>query len=145
MPRTAGRSLLIGAAAGLAGTLAMEAVQLLWTAPAGRTKPHGAQTPRTGGPRRSRSEEIDGGEADAQERVSREELFDLEMRHRGARRVRVDRVAEAVVAVAADGRVDRATARAGPSYDEPEVLAGQCPAPEEALQPLVGPMRPRDD
>ena len=84
-------------------------------------------------------------EADAQERVSREEPFDLEMRHRGPRRVRVERVAEAVVAVAADGRVDRATARAGPSYDEPEVLAGQCPAPEEALQPLVGPMRPRDD
>ena len=67
------------------------------------------------------------------------------MRHGRARRGRVERVAEPVVAVAADRRVDRAAPRPRPAHDEREVLAGQRTAPDESLQPLVGLVRARDD
>ena len=86
-----------------------------------------------------------GLEPDAQERVALEELLELEMRHGRARRGRVEGVAEPVVAVAADRRVDRAAPRPRPAHDEREVLAGQCTAPDESLQPLVGLVRARDD
>ena len=57
----------------------------------------------------------------------REELLDLEVRDRLARRVGVERVAAAVAAVAADRRVDRPAARARPAAHE-----GQVPALELA-------------
>src|SRR5437879_296 len=52
-------------------------------------------------------------EPDAQERVPLEQLLELEVRHGGARRIRLERVAEPVVAVAADRRVDRPAPPAG--------------------------------
>src|SRR3954470_14168358 len=67
--------------------------------------------------------EIDGAEVDAdlvrppglephtEERVARQELDQLEVRHRLARRGRIERMPRRVVTVAADRRVDRAAAR----------------------------------
>src|SRR4051812_12169455 len=68
-----------------------------------------------------------GLEPDAQERMSRQELLELEMRHRRARRVGLERVAKPVVPVPPDRRVDRAPPRLRLSDDEREVLARQPP------------------
>src|SRR5438128_11872465 len=62
-----------------------------------------------------------GLQRDAQERVLRQELGHLEVRHRLARRIRVERVARGVVAVAADRRLDPAGARARAAVDERQV------------------------
>ena len=62
-------------------------------------------------------------EPHAQERVARQQLLELEVRDRRARRVGVERMPQAVVPVAADRRVDRPAARARPPDDEREVLA----------------------
>ncbi len=78
-----------------------------------------------------------GLEPDKEERVPRQKLLELEVRHGRTRRGRVERVAEPVVPVAADRRVDRPAPRPRPAGDEREVLACQCPAPHEPLQPLV--------
>src|SRR3954454_1340031 len=77
--------------------------------------------------------------------MSRQELLELEMRHRRARRVGVERVAEPVVPVPPDRRVDRAPPRLRLSDDEREVLARQPAPPEEPLQALEGRLRPRHD
>src|SRR5213075_1101494 len=72
-----------------------------------------------------------GLEPDAQERVALEELLELEVRHGRARLIRVERVPETVVPVAADRRVDRPASRARPAHDEREVLACHRTAPDE--------------
>jgi putative membrane protein len=64
-----GKALLAGAIAGVIGTIAMDAFQLIWSRHAGRAKPHGAQTLRTGGPLRSRSERR-GPPADPAEKLA---------------------------------------------------------------------------
>src|SRR3954470_18274202 len=53
-----------------------------------------------------------GLEPHTEERVARQELDHLEVRHRLARRRRVERMPRRVVTVAADRRIDRAAARA---------------------------------
>jgi len=70
MSRSAGKSLLAGAAAGLAGSLVMNGFQRLWASAAGRDKSHGAQTLRTGGPRTTQSEAQQGGGDDPAEKVA---------------------------------------------------------------------------
>ena len=77
-------------------------------------------------------------EPDAEERMARQELLELEVGHRRARRVGVEGVAEPVVPVPPDRRVDRAPPRLWLSDDEREVLARQPPPPDEPLQPLEG-------
>jgi putative membrane protein len=62
--------MLAGAAAGVVGTLAMDAFQRIFARAAGRDKHHGAQTLRTGGPLRSRSEQVHGGVDDPTEKVA---------------------------------------------------------------------------
>src|SRR2546422_9670612 len=52
-----------------------------------------------------------GFELDIQQRVSRQELHQLEVRHRLARRVRVERVTERIAPVAPDRRLDPPAAR----------------------------------
>jgi hypothetical protein len=83
--------------------------------------------------------------ADTQERPLRQELLELEVRHRRTRCGGVERVPEAVVPVAADRRVDRPSPGSGLPHDEPEVLARKRAAPHESLQPLVRPVRACDD
>jgi hypothetical protein len=84
-------------------------------------------------------------EPDAEKRVLREELLELEVRHGLARRGGVERVAEPIVPVPADRRLDRPAPRPRPPRDEREVLPRQLPSPHEALQPVVRLLRARDD
>ena len=84
-------------------------------------------------------------EPDAQERVARQQLLELEVGHGRAGRIRVERVTEPVMTVAADGRVDRPSARAWLADDESTVLARQRAALHELLQPFVCLRRPGDD
>src|SRR5204863_9691103 len=96
--------------------------------PAGR--PRGCATPgdsvdRVAGHGKVDRREMDadlmrpaGLEPDAQERVALEELLELEVRHGRARLIRVERVPETVVPVAADRRVDRPASRARPAHEE---------------------------
>jgi hypothetical protein len=86
-----------------------------------------------------------GFEADAQERVAREELDELEVRDRLTRAVAVEGLARRVPAVAADRRLDPARARPRLAPDEREVLAFQVAATDELLQPAVCLLRARDD
>ena len=69
-----------------------------------------------------------GLERDAQERVPRQQLLDLEVRDRLARRVGVERVPQRVAPVAPDRGVDRAAPRPRPADDEREVLARRARA-----------------
>ena len=84
-------------------------------------------------------------ERDPQEGVPRQQLLDLEMRHRVARRIGVERLPERVVAVAPDRSVDRAAQRARPSGDERDVLARERARLHELLQPAVRLGRAGDD
>ena len=84
-------------------------------------------------------------EPHAHERVLRQELLELEMRHGSAWCVGVERMPEPVVPVAPDRRVDRPAARPWPPHDEPEVFASQRAFSDEPLQPLVRLVRTRDD
>src|SRR5207249_8461605 len=63
-----------------------------------------------------------GLERDAEERVAAQQLDDLEMRDGLARRVRVERVARRLAAVAADRRLDPPRARAR----SPEIGRASC-------------------
>ena len=73
-------------------------------------------------------------EPHAQQRVAVEQLLELEVRDRRARRVGVERVPHAVAAVAADRRVDRPAPRARLADDEREVLAHELAPAHEPLQ-----------
>ena len=57
-----------------------------------------------------------------QERMPRQELLDLEVRHGIARRIGVERLPERVVAVSPDRRVDRASPRTRPADHKCDVL-----------------------
>src|SRR5438105_9609926 len=59
-----------------------------------------------------------GLEPDPQQRVAPQQLLDLEVRHGGSGRIGVERVAQRVVPVPPDRRVDRAGPRARPTDDE---------------------------
>ena len=86
-----------------------------------------AELTRSAVHRVTRDREVDGGEvdadlmraagleADAQERVARQELLELEMRHRGTGCGGVERLAEPVVPVAADRCLDGPAARPRPA------------------------------
>jgi len=84
-------------------------------------------------------------ERHAEQRVARHQLGDLEVRHCVARRVRVERMAERIVAITADRRLDRPAPRAWPADDESQVLARQAAGLHELLQPPVRLARPCDD
>src|SRR5205814_1139509 len=84
-------------------------------------------------------------ERDAEERVLRQQLLDLEMRDRVARRVGVERMTQGVVAVASDRSVDRAAPRAWTPGDEREVLPRERTRLHELLQPTMRLGRPGDD
>jgi hypothetical protein len=86
-----------------------------------------------------------GLQPDAEKRVLRQQVLELEVGHGGAGRVSVERVAEAVVPVAADRCLDRSAPRARLSGGQREVFAGQLPAPHEPLQSLVDRLGARDD
>src|SRR3954453_7865942 len=93
--------------------------------------------------------EIDRGEMDSdlvrtaglelhmEQRMPREELDELEVRHGVARLVRIERVAHRLTAVAADGRLDATAARAGAADDERQVVTLELTLPHELLQPFV--------
>jgi len=83
-------------------------------------------------------------EANAQKRVARQELLEFEVRHGRPRRVGVEGMAEPVVAVTSDRRVDRSAPGARLAHDQREVLARQGPATDETLQLLVRLVRARD-
>src|SRR5689334_2831457 len=72
-----------------------------------------------------------GLERDAQQRVSRQELHELEMRQGLARRVGVERMTLRVVSVAPDRRLDRPAPRLRPADDEPAIFARELPPPDE--------------
>ena len=72
-----------------------------------------------------------GLEPDVEEGVPREQLDDVEMRHGVARRVRVERVPERIVAVAADRRLDPSAPRARPAADKREVVPLECAPTDE--------------
>ncbi len=80
-----------------------------------------------------------------QERVARQQLLHLEVRDRLAWRVGVERVAERIVAVAADRRLDRAAPRPRPPDDERDVLTRECTRVHELLKAPVRLRRARDD
>jgi hypothetical protein len=86
-----------------------------------------------------------GLEPDAEERVGRQEFLELEVRDGPAGRVRVERVAQAIVPVTADWGVDRPAPRPRPAGDEREILPRQRPTAYKPLQPLVGLLRARHD
>src|SRR5947209_19223214 len=69
-----------------------------------------------------------GLQADAEQRVSRQQLDDLEVRDGVARRVRVERVTCGMTPVAADRRLDPSRARARPAGDERQVLTLEHPS-----------------
>ena len=73
-------------------------------------------------------------ERDPQQGVPRQELLHLEMRHRLARRISVERLPERVVPVAPHGSVDRPFPRARPSGDKRDVLPGEPARLHELLQ-----------
>ena len=86
-----------------------------------------------------------GLELDAQQRVVGPEPLDLEVRDRLARRVRVERDAGRVVAVAADRRLDTPGPRARPAAHEREVRALEPALADELREPLVRLVGARDD
>src|SRR3954452_3469193 len=97
----------------------------------------------------ARHGEIDRGEMDSdlmraaglelhvQQRMPREELDELEVRHRVARLVRIQRGAPRLPAVAGEGRLDATAARAGAADDERQVVTLELTLPHELLQPFV--------
>ncbi len=86
-----------------------------------------------------------GLERHAQQSVTRQELLDFEVRHGVARRLRVERLAEGVVAIAPDRGLDRAAPRARPSDDKRQILPRELACLHELLQPPVRIWRPGDD
>src|SRR5260221_3555337 len=76
-------------------------------------------------------------ERDSQERVTPEQLLDLEVRHRLAQRVAVERVPQGVAPVATDRCVDRAAPRARTPDHEREILARQLARLNLLLQKAV--------
>ena len=84
-------------------------------------------------------------EPDGEQRVAREELADLEVRHRHARVVGVERLSQRVAAVAPEGRVDPAAAGPRATDDERGVMTLEGVFPHELLQPPVGLFGARDD
>src|SRR5437763_11672302 len=75
----------------------------------------------------------------------RKQPLDLEMRDRLTGPIRIQRLFERIVAVAADTSLDPAASGARPSADEREVAPVEQPPANEVLQPPVGIVRPRDD
>src|SRR5438093_515836 len=74
-----------------------------------------------------------GFELDLEERVTREQLDELEVRHRVARSVRIERVPQGVAAVAADRGFDAPAARPRPADHEREVAPLERAAADESL------------
>jgi len=86
-----------------------------------------------------------GLEADREQRVVRQEPLELEMRDRLAGRIRVERLTERIVTVAADRRLDAAASRARPATDERQIAAVERPLANELLQSAVGLLGAGDD
>src|SRR3954452_1401784 len=96
----------------------------------------------------ARHGEIDRGEMDpdlvraaglelhVQQRMPREELDELEVRHRVARLVRIERVAHRLTAVSAARRLDATAARARAADDERQIVTLQLASPDEVLEPF---------
>ena len=78
-----------------------------------------------------------GLQGNPQERMATEQLVDLEVGHRLARRVGVERLPERIVPVAADRSVDRPATRPRPPDDERDVLARELARLHEVLEPPV--------
>ena len=104
----------------------------------------GAAVERVAGHRQVDRVEVDadlvrppGFQRHAEQGVPRQQLLDLEVRHRLARRVRVERLPHRVATVASDRCVDRPAAGARTADDEREVLARQLPRLHELLEPPV--------
>jgi hypothetical protein len=83
-------------------------------------------------------------EPDPQQRVAREELLELEVRDRLARRIGVERLAGRVAAVASDRRLDPARPRARLPAHEPEVASLELTVPNELLEAPVRELGARD-
>ena len=86
-----------------------------------------------------------GLEPDREQRVFRQEAFDLEVRDRLAWRVRIERPPQRVVTVAADRRLDPAGAGPRPAADERQVAAVERSLPNEVLEPGIGLLGTGDD
>jgi hypothetical protein len=84
-------------------------------------------------------------EADVEQCVAGQELGDLEVRHRVARGLGVERHAGRLAPVAADRRLDPPPPRTRKAADEGEVLPLDRPLAEQALQPSMSLLRPCDD
>src|SRR6266542_4682346 len=105
----------------------------------------------------ARNREVDRGEMDAdlvcpagleldvEECMAREQLEQLELRHRIARGRSVERTPERIAAVAADRRFDTSTARARPAHDERQVAPLERTVADESLKAPMRLFRTRDD
>src|SRR5438046_7405147 len=85
-----------------------------------------------------------GFEPHAQQRMAWQQLLDVEVRHRVARRVGVERLPQGVVPVSPDRCVDRAASRAWPPDDEGEVLTYDLACLDQLLEPAMRLGRARD-
>ena len=119
-----------------------------------RSSPSSSGPPYSGSPATGRSIAVEmdpdlvrppGLQRDAKQRVPRQQLLYLEVRHRLARRVRVERLPHRIATVAADRRVDRPAAGLRPADDECEVLARQRARLHQLLEPPVRLGRAGDD
>ena len=86
-----------------------------------------------------------GLEPDVEQGVSRQQLHELEVRHRIARRVRVQRVTERISPVTPDRRLDATRARTRVPDDEREVVALELSPAHERLQTAVRLLGAGDD
>jgi hypothetical protein len=86
-----------------------------------------------------------GFERHTQERMPREKLDGLKVRHRVARRVRVQRDSGRITPVSPDRRLDPPPSRARPAAHERGVLADELTPAQRALQAPVRLVRARDD
>ncbi len=84
-------------------------------------------------------------EPDAQQRMLRQDLLDVEVGHGVARRGGVEGLPRRIAPVAANGRLDPPAARVRPAPDEREILAFERAPPNEALQATEGLLAAGDD
>ena len=78
-----------------------------------------------------------GIETNGEERMSRQQLLDVEMRYGVARRVRIQGSPHRIVPVAPDRRFDPPAPRARPACNEGQIAPLELPSAHEILQPLV--------
>ena len=84
-------------------------------------------------------------EPNTQQRVLRQDVLDVEVRHGIARRTGVEGLPRRIISVAADGRLDPPATRTRPAPDERKVLAFERAPPDEALQAVEGLLAASDD